>query len=227
MKEKDMDKKAETGLDDFLKGLAVQDNEVVTVELTVMFLQQFSFVPLENLSNLKFTCIAKSKFINSSEDMVTFEPGVEYPLREIGVKQLGLGAKGDSYCYIHHYDVAKFFVMRIASVRFNALKEIITQKIKERREKLKKLSQLFLKKEVFEIGDTVVWKEGLCDSALPMQGEPCVVIEIIDPPITCRTTAEDQGGNKAGARNDIVVAVIARDDVLHHFLLDSRRLTKI
>lgn len=49
---------------------------------------------------------------------------------------------------------------------------------------LKDLVQTYSQERLFKIGDVVQWKEGLKNKKRPQYGEPCIVVEILDKPIS-------------------------------------------
>ncbi len=68
------------------------------------------------------------------------------------------------------------------------LKQLISYASTEKKsvatpEKLKELYAKYNEKHKFKVGDIVKWKPGFKDRKLPLEGEPAIVIEILDQPI--------------------------------------------
>lgn len=76
-----------------------------------------------------------------------------------------------------------------------------------------------------EVGDILVWKEGLKNRKFPKYDEPCIVIEVLEEPIV----NDISGINSAYYKepNDIKLGIIAPEDDFVTFYFDSRRFRKL
>lgn len=81
-----------------------------------------------------------------------------------------------------------------------------------------------MKKEKFEVGDVVKFKEGLRNRRLPDNQSSAIVIEVLDTPIA--NTEESSGSNGFNEPLDVKCS-IEIDGHLEMFYYDSARLTKI
>lgn len=76
--------------------------------------------------------------------------------------------------------ILKAMISQIASDSGN--KQIID--IEKHISLLKASIEKYNEKTTFNIGDIVQWKKGLKNKKRPQYGEPCIVVEILDNPIT-------------------------------------------
>lgn len=86
--------------------------------------------------------------------------------------------------------------------------------------RLKALQSSFALNSPFQVGDLVQWKEGMRIGAKPVNGEPAVVIEVLDEP---RRFGSDREHPGTAEQYDVVLGVLADkgEFVTHHY--DSRR----
>lgn len=87
-------------------------------------------------------------------------------------------------------------------------------------ELLKKLKNLYDKKNVFEVGDIIRWKPQLKNRKLPDYNEPTIVLEVLAEPVL--DDSKEVGNAYYREKNDIRVGVL-RDDTLLMFYFDSNR----
>ncbi|MBE9058333.1 hypothetical protein [Sphaerospermopsis sp. LEGE 08334] len=79
----------------------------------------------------------------------------------------------------------------------------------------------FLKKETFQVGQLVKWKEYLKNRKIPYKNQPAVVVEILEEPIL---SDDDESGSPYFRENlDIILGILVDDNVFLTFYYDSRR----
>ena len=82
----------------------------------------------------------------------------------------------------------------------------------------------YLEEHIFAVGDLVRWKPGLRNRNIPVYGAPCVVMEVLDPPLI-------EEGLNAGStyfREPITLklAIVDEDEELVFFHFDGNRFEK-
>jgi hypothetical protein len=79
----------------------------------------------------------------------------------------------------------------------------------------------FVRKESFEVGQIVKWKENLKNRKLPHKNQPAIVIAILDEPVI---STDNQSGSPYFLETlDIILGIIVDDDSFLTFYYDSRR----
>lgn len=87
--------------------------------------------------------------------------------------------------------------------------------------RLKSACQNFLRKESFEVGQIVKWKENLKNRRLPQKNQPAIVVAILDEPVISK---DDESGSPYFLETlDIILGIIVDDDSFLTFYYDSRR----
>jgi hypothetical protein len=87
--------------------------------------------------------------------------------------------------------------------------------------KLQSACSNLLKKESFQVGQLVKWKENLKNRRLPHKNQPAIVVDILDEPIISN---EEESGSPYFQENlDIVLGILVEDDIFFTFHYDSRR----
>ena len=86
---------------------------------------------------------------------------------------------------------------------------------------LKSACEDFLRKESFEVGQIVKWKENLKNRKLPHKNQPAIVIAILDEPII--STDNESGSPYFLETLDIILGIIVDDGTFLTFYYDSRR----
>ena len=77
----------------------------------------------------------------------------------------------------------------IKELKKEEIKKIVAEVIEEKREKnanpdqLKKLLNLYKKTYTFKVGDLVKWKPFMRNRKWPKEGEPAIVVKVLDKPI--------------------------------------------
>lgn len=204
-----------------------QDDQIVSVELTDDQLQRYSLLERETIKDLRLLSIVNQTLISRNKEKVAFTSGAEYRINKIGMRDIIIIGPNGECCEVPNLFIEGYFTLRIPEVRRNALEKRIDQILKETDEKLDVLAKRFLAKDTFKIGDKVIWKEGLKNAIRPLMNETAIVIEIVDPPVTCRVDRKDQDLTQAGGVSDIVIAVLDQDNEFRHYLMDSRRFRKV
>ena len=88
-------------------------------------------------------------------------------------------------------------------------------------DRLKSACQNFLRKESFEVGQIVKWKENLKNRRLPQKNQPAIVVAILDEPVISK---DDESGSPYFLETlDIILGIIVDDDSFLTFYYDSRR----
>jgi hypothetical protein len=85
---------------------------------------------------------------------------------------------------------------------------------------LQKACNNLLKKNLFQVGQLVKWKENLKNRKLPYQNQPAIVVEILAEPIT--NNQEESGSTYFGETLDIILGILVEDTFLT-FYYDRRR----
>lgn len=86
---------------------------------------------------------------------------------------------------------------------------------------LKSAYKNFLRKEFFEVGQIVKWKENLKNRKLPHKNQPAIVIAILDEPVISN---DDESGSPYFLETlDIILGIIVDDCTFLTFYYDSRR----
>jgi len=90
---------------------------------------------------------------------------------------------------------------------------------------LKERAESFARKEELHVGDLVTWKEGLRNRKRPAEGEPAIVMEILDGPVF----DPEKSGGSAYFREplDIVLGLLDEDADFALFHFDSRRFQRL
>ncbi|MBD2006107.1 MULTISPECIES: hypothetical protein [Cyanophyceae] len=86
---------------------------------------------------------------------------------------------------------------------------------------LKDACNNFLKKESFQVGQLVKWKENLKNRKLPSKNQPAIVVAVLDEPIT--SSEEESGSPYFLETLDIVLGVLVDNNTFLTFYYDSRR----
>jgi hypothetical protein len=86
---------------------------------------------------------------------------------------------------------------------------------------LKLACKNFLRKESFEVGQIVKWKENLKNRKLPHKNQPAIVIAILDEPVI--STDDESGSPYFLETLDIILGIVVDDDTFLTFYYDSRR----
>ena len=92
-------------------------------------------------------------------------------------------------------------------------------------EKTKKLAASLNDKQKFEVGDVVVWKDGLKNKKVPGHYEPVVVTRVYDNAVLS-DTKENRGSVYFNEPLDMACGLIDRYDDFVEFHFDSRRFQK-
>ncbi|MEW6496686.1 MAG: hypothetical protein AB1589_29810 [Cyanobacteriota bacterium] len=79
----------------------------------------------------------------------------------------------------------------------------------------------FLRKESFEVGQIVKWKENLKNRKLPHKNQPAIVIGILDEPVI--STDDESGSPYFLETLDIILGIVVDDGTFLTFYYDSRR----
>lgn len=85
---------------------------------------------------------------------------------------------------------------------------------------LKSACENFLKKEAFEVGQIVKWKENLKNRRLPHKNQPAIVISILDEPVI---STDDESGSPYFLETLDIILGIVDDGTFLTFYYDSRR----
>ena len=89
-------------------------------------------------------------------------------------------------------------------------------------DKLKLTCQNFLRKESFEVGQIVKWKEGLRNRKFPFNNQPAIVVSVLEKPVI--STDYNKSGSPFYLEPlDIILGIIVDDGVFLTFYHDSRR----
>ncbi|HLO83669.1 MAG TPA: hypothetical protein VK203_01470 [Nostocaceae cyanobacterium] len=87
--------------------------------------------------------------------------------------------------------------------------------------KLQSACNNLLKKESFQVGQLVKWKENLKNRRLPYKNQPAIVVAILDEPII--SNEEESGSPYFKETLDIVLGILVEEDTFLTFHYDSRR----
>ena len=79
----------------------------------------------------------------------------------------------------------------------------------------------FLKKNLFQVGQLVKWKENLKNRKLPYKNQPAIVVEILAEPII--NSQEESGSPYFRETLDIILGILVDDETFLTFYYDSRR----
>lgn len=90
------------------------------------------------------------------------------------------------------------------------------------RDILEERMNAYFKEYSFKIGDCVKWKEGLKNKTIPEYGQPCIVMDIVNPPLFDKESSS--GSPYFNEELDIKVGIVDEDDDFMIFYLDSKRL---
>ena len=86
---------------------------------------------------------------------------------------------------------------------------------------LKSACKNFVRKESFEVGQIVKWKENLKNRKLPHNNQPAIVISILDQPVI--STDNESGSPYFLETLDIILGIIVDDGSFLTFYYDSKR----
>ncbi|MBW4666935.1 MAG: hypothetical protein KME60_05690 [Cyanomargarita calcarea GSE-NOS-MK-12-04C] len=86
---------------------------------------------------------------------------------------------------------------------------------------LKSACKNFVRKESFEVGQIVKWKENLKNRKLPHKNQPAIVIAILDEPVI--STDNESGSPYFLETLDIILGIIVDDGSFLTFYYDSKR----
>lgn len=79
----------------------------------------------------------------------------------------------------------------------------------------------FLKKDFFKVGQIVKWKQNMKNRRLPYQGQPAIVVAVLDEPIV--NDREDSGSPYFLENLDIILGILVKNNTFLTFYYDSRR----
>ena len=99
------------------------------------------------------------------------------------------------------------------------------KRAKERAATLTELFELFSTTSKFQPGMLVKWKPGLSNKKKPAYEEPCIVIEMLDPPVLGST--DESGSAYFREPLDLVAAFLDDDGDFVVFHFDSRRFMPV
>lgn len=211
---------------DLILGNANSDGRFTVVELSYSKLQQLSLLEAEHIKGLMLLCI---KSVNISDDNQGYavEAGESYRVLQIYNNTVTFLSKTGGRCALNFNVIYEVFALQVEEVRAKALETTIQNMMSDRAALLKKLASAFLDTQTFKLGDPVTWKPGFKNCVYPYLDDIGVVVEILDPPITHRATKEEQALASGGSINDVVIAFLNSEGEFEHFLMDSRRFTKV
>jgi hypothetical protein len=86
---------------------------------------------------------------------------------------------------------------------------------------LKSACKNFVRKESFEVGQIVKWKENLKNRKLPHKNQPAIVISILEEPVI--STDNESGSPYFLETLDIILGIIVDDGSFLTFYYDSKR----
>jgi hypothetical protein len=86
---------------------------------------------------------------------------------------------------------------------------------------LKASCNSLLKKEIFEVGQIVKWKEDLNNRTLPYKNQPAIVVSILDEPVISNEV--NSGSPYFLETLDIIIGIITDEGTFLTFYYDSRR----
>lgn len=78
-----------------------------------------------------------------------------------------------------------------------------------------------LKKNSFQVGQLVKWKENLKNRKIPYKNQPAIVVEILAEPVV--SNEEESGSPYFRETLDIILGILVDDDTFLTFYYDSRR----
>ncbi|MFM2061906.1 MAG: hypothetical protein RLZZ507_1576 [Cyanobacteriota bacterium] len=79
----------------------------------------------------------------------------------------------------------------------------------------------YLKKDFFQVGQLVKWKETLKNRKIPYKNQPAIVVEILDEPIIINE--EETGSPYFREKLDIILGILVDNNTFLTFYYDSRR----
>jgi crotonobetainyl-CoA:carnitine CoA-transferase CaiB-like acyl-CoA transferase len=88
-------------------------------------------------------------------------------------------------------------------------------------QQLKDLRERFLQPQNIEVGQVVKWKTGLKNKRLPKVGQPAIVMEVFEKPIT--PDERDSGSPYYLEPLDLILGVVDEDRDFVTFYYDKRR----
>lgn len=91
----------------------------------------------------------------------------------------------------------------------------------DKQDELRKIADLYDTKHTFTKGDIVEWKPGLKNKRRPKYGDPVVVVEVLDEPISDKDARSDSAYFME--KLDIRLGSIDEDGDFVTYLYDSRR----
>jgi hypothetical protein len=78
-----------------------------------------------------------------------------------------------------------------------------------------------LKKDSFQVGQLVKWKQNLKNRRIPYRNQPAIVVELLDNPII---SSDEESGSPYFRENlDIILGILVDDSTFLNFYYDSRR----
>ncbi|BAZ29385.1 hypothetical protein NIES4074_18300 [Cylindrospermum sp. NIES-4074] len=86
---------------------------------------------------------------------------------------------------------------------------------------LKSACHNFLKKDAFQVGQLVKWKENLKNRTIPYKNQPAIVVETLAEPVV--SNEEESGSPYFRETLDIILGILVDDDTFLTFYYDSRR----
>ena len=98
-------------------------------------------------------------------------------------------------------------------------------KVKEWKKLLIEYSNNLNQSETFQVGDFVIWKDGLKNRKIPAYNEPCIIIEVLDPPII--DEEETNSSPYFQEKLDVKIGLIYEEKSLFSFYMDSSRFKKM
>lgn len=88
---------------------------------------------------------------------------------------------------------------------------------------LRRLYQAFNTSETFTLGQLVTWKPRLKNRRRPVEGEPAIVVEVLDEPLF--NEEDSMGSTYFREKMDLKLGLLDEDGDFLFFHFDSRRLT--
>ncbi len=95
----------------------------------------------------------------------------------------------------------------------------------EKAAQLNVLCQTLLETSQFNVGDIVVWKEGLRNKARPEDGELAIVLELLDEPVY--DDSDDAGSPYFHEPLSLRLGIIDEDGDFLSYLYDAKRFQKL
>jgi len=97
----------------------------------------------------------------------------------------------------------------------------VSASVQTTRDLLTAVFQRFQTNEAFQLGQHVKWKAGLRNRLLPDDGDPAIVVEILDPPIV--DPIQDSGSPYFQENLDVRLGILDEEGQFQVYFYDSRR----